>query len=314
MILSHQKHAFEALMKLGQTAFGADWNSLPMRPRTNTLIVGPSGSGKSFLAQRVAEECKKPFLTINVAEWVLLTASERGAQATWPMITRWLAAHRTGVIFVDEIDKACGDGGWERWMRTELYRLLDLQVPAGLNTGNSDEESAAESVLAEQALRSDVLILAGGAFQSFWDASVVGSIGFGSESKTAPTLDLSKLAAYLPRELVNRFRAAVMLLPSLNESDYRRMLDETANEMPESLRRPFLRIGQTRIEQAHNDKQGCRFLEEVMLETMMTNGVEVPRRPVGPVVPIVAPKPNNDKTVSDYLAPLIEEDDDDGEF
>ncbi len=77
--------------------------------RTNSLLIGPSGSGKSFLAGEVAAYLGVPFYPISVADWVLMGCSERGGINTWPAIVRFLQANRQRegvVICLDELHHA----------------------------------------------------------------------------------------------------------------------------------------------------------------------------------------------------------------
>ena len=85
---------------------------IPLAIRTNSLLIRPTGSGKTFLAQAVADHLGVPFLAISVADWVLVGSSDRGGMNTWPAIVRFLQANRRKegvVIFIDEIHHAFGD-------------------------------------------------------------------------------------------------------------------------------------------------------------------------------------------------------------
>jgi len=73
----------------------------------------------------------------------------------------------------------------------------------------------------------------------------------------------------LPRELVNRFRSDLVVLPQLVETDYSRMLEQAAEGVPAYLRKTFLRLGYQRIPGAVMCRQGCRFVEELLLDTLI---------------------------------------------
>lgn len=47
---------------------------LPVHPRTQTLLIGPSGSGKSFMTREIGRRLNLPVLLINVSSWVVLSA------------------------------------------------------------------------------------------------------------------------------------------------------------------------------------------------------------------------------------------------
>ncbi|MCX6972357.1 MAG: ATP-binding protein [Verrucomicrobia bacterium] len=236
------------------------------------MIIGSSGTGKTHLAHAVATELGAEFLSVSVADWILLGCSGRGGSPTWPLIARFLRrnAKKTGlVIFVDEIDKIGGQSTWETFLRTEIYSLLDFKIPTGLNDGDDNILTADELAQAQDVFSNRTLILAAGAFQGIWENRSRPSLGFGAMDAGNDETNLSHLAATLPREVTNRFRSQLIVLPQLRECDYRRMLEQSAEKIPVYFRETFLRLGYTRIPGAVACRQGCRFLEELMLDTII---------------------------------------------
>ena len=272
IILEYQRPAYEKLLTIANACFCIQRSTLPIRPRTNTLIIGPSGSGKTFLARAVAEHIGAPFLSVTVGEWILLGCTHRGAETTWPVIVQFFLKYRKNggvVLFLDEIDKLCGHTSWETFLRTEIFKLLDLNIPEGLcdsdgNAINKDNVKEARDVLANR-----TFIIAGGAFQDIWETRSKTSIGFSSQSSPSQTVSLADLTGTIPSELGNRFRADIVTLPQLSRRDYRRMVEDTSAQVPVYLRETFLRLAHNRIESAMRCQQGCRFLEEVMLDTII---------------------------------------------
>ena len=270
-ILDHQKQAFERLVAVGNACFGIQRHTLPVWPRTNSLIIGSSGSGKTFLARAVAEELGVKSILLTTSEWMLLGAGNKGAVITWPSIVRFLYENRNSrgvIIFLDEIDKIAGESSWESFLRSEIFRLLDLAIPPGL-TDDLTEFSNSEIEAAREVLINRALIIAAGAFQAIWDNRMKPSLGFVNQIHTEPAPSLSVLAQYIPRELGNRFRSDLIILPPLIECDYRLMLESTAEKVPSYLRDTFLLLGWDRIAEAVRQQQGCRFLEELMLDTIL---------------------------------------------
>lgn len=280
LIFRHQRAAFDHLLSVARACFGMQRKSLPLRPRTNTLLVGPSGSGKNHLARAVAEASGAAFLALTAGQWIVLGANGRGAAITWSMIYCFLKRHENAegvVILLDEIDKLSGgpgsstsSSGWGNYLKVELFSLLDLTIPTGLtdDEGNPmDEESLfrAQKVLSER-----TLILGAGAFQHIWEKRSRPTLGFaatnGSEGEST---DLNLLAETLGRETSNRFRSQLVVLPQLIEADYRRMLEMVGAQVPHYLRETFLRLGNDRIADALHNRQGCRYVEELLLDTII---------------------------------------------
>ena len=270
MIYDYQKPAFEKLLSVAKACFAVQRQTLSIRVRTNTMIVGPSGAGKTHLARAVAEKCETEFLSVTLGEWIPLGCSGRGGVPTWPVIAKFLLRNRKAaglVIFVDEIDKVSGTSTWETFLRTEVFSLLDFKIPIGIN--DDDLDCAEDLPQAQEALSNRTLILGAGAFQHIWENRGRASLGFGEPDSNGETIDLTLLAATLPRELTNRFRSDLVILPELLESDYRRILLQSAEGVPVYLRETFLRLGHLRIPSAVACRQGCRFLEELMLDTII---------------------------------------------
>ena len=275
IILSHQKPAFDRLVAIGRACFGVQRQTLPIRLRTNSLIVGPTGTGKTYLASAVADELGvggRGFLSLSVSNWVLLGCTKRGAQNTWTTIRKFLhrAKNEEGVvIFLDELDKLNGASDWQQFQRTEVFQLLDFTLPTGLVDEDDDPIGEAEIAVAQGVLANRTLIIGAGAFQSLWEARATANIGFQESSKELSLPSHDELANTLPRELVNRFRRELLVLPQLQRRDYIKMLESTAVRVPSYLRDGFLRIGHESISEAIEMNQGCRFLEDTLLESIL---------------------------------------------
>jgi len=272
MILGHQRTAYERLLAVAGASFYAQRQTLPVQPRTNTLLVGPSGSGKTFLAGAVAKTLGAPFLTLSVGEWILLGASQRGAKTTWPLIVRFLQQNSKSdgvVLFLDEVDKLCGHTTWETFLRTEIFKLLDWGIPQGLCDSEGDSISKNHIDEALDVLANKTYIIAAGAFQEVWETRSKAPIGFSDQSSPILPVSLGDLSASLPRELTNRFRAEVIALPELSREDYWRMISQTGTQVPLYLRDTFLRLANERIDAAIHCQQGCRFLEEIILDSII---------------------------------------------
>lgn len=278
LILEHQRAAYEKLIGVAKVCFSAVRKTLPVRLRTNCLIVGPSGSGKTFLAKAVQKELGtgSAFLSVSAADWILLGCRSRGSAVTWPMIVAFLLKNQKAdgvVIFIDEIDKITGEeSAWERFLRVEIYTLLDMKIPEGI-TSNSDDDGDCAVPLdlesAQEVLSNRTLIIAAGAFQHLWTERASPSLGFNSDQKNTAPPSLTDLKRTLAPELVLRFRSDLIVLPALTTRDYTAMLDSVAEKVPHYLRDTFRRLGLARIQEAERHQQGARFLEELMLDTIL---------------------------------------------
>lgn len=279
-VYPHQEQAYRELLTTARVLFGGRWSELPVQPRFNVLLVGSSGLGKTALVRMVAQTLSVPIFEQSTASWILIGTSGRGAVPTWPSLFDFLIRHDRGVIFIDEIDKVHGGGEWTTYLRSELYSLLDRTVPIDLiRASNLSSDlppdtatQGADHQVAQFHLGSGMLLVAAGAFQSYWEQLEKRRVGFGAAeerhvSLARPTLDA--FSHLLPRELVNRFRAKLAYLEPMRLGGYITMLQHTAKRLPEELVEPFLQLGFDSAFAAVESRLGARWIEELMTEVLM---------------------------------------------
>lgn len=114
--------------------------------KINTLIVGPTGSGKTEIAESLASYIGIPFIQIDCAR--LSSAGFKGSSIDEAIRTATsgiddVAEIQRGVLFLDEIDKLClsmGDNASNEKIQFELLRVIEgttVNTDAGpVNTKN----------------------------------------------------------------------------------------------------------------------------------------------------------------------------------
>src|SRR5690606_11599771 len=116
-----------------------------------------------------------------------------------------------------------------------------------------------------------------------WEKSNIPSIGFRHDYTTPQMMPtLRTLSETLPTELINRFRSELLILRPLEIRDYEEMLKTTAQMVPVYLRETFLRLGLARLKEVARLRQGTRFLEELMLDTLASERGALRRFSLGP--------------------------------
>jgi AAA+ superfamily predicted ATPase len=260
MIYNYQQASYQKLFRTAIAHKLAIGKKLPIQPRFHKLVVGPSGSGKTHLARRVGDIMNWRVLTINMASWIVLGARET---PTWHYIGEWLSESEPDtpqMIILDEIDKVSGAESWTRYLRAEVYALIDGLVPEQVRPKNIDEASFREAI-------QNTLIFGCGAFQDAFESK--DSVGFIS-SPTTPSSsnDLSK---HLARELVNRFNTEIIILPDLKKEDYEEMIETVIPELPKNIRSKVTKIAKNNIDQAIIDKAGARFIENIVSDAFLSN-------------------------------------------
>lgn len=288
LILPHQRSVYEKLLAIGRACFSIQLHTLPLRPRTQTLIVAQTGSGKTFMARAAAGQLGVPFLSLTASNWMLLGSAERGSEVTWRSVFQFLYENRNApgaVIFLDEVDKLTGATSWDVHLRVEIFGLLDRILPVGLKDGAGDLIGNDARVVAQDILANRTLVVAAGAFQDHWEKRSLLRMGFGESSPDSSPLTSHDLVKTIPREIINRFRREILIIPELRLHDYEAMLDVGAAQIPAYLRQTFLQLGKETIPQAMETRQGCRFLEDLLLDTILAERASLQEVTPKPVLP-----------------------------
>ena len=302
MIYSYQQSVYEALKRTAVAHQLSAKAPLPVKPRFHRLIVGPTGVGKSHIAEQIGKDMNWACMSINVSGWIVLGARET---PTWHVIVNWLAdGDKPKMIVLDELDKVYGEDSWTRYLRAELFSLMDGKIPMNeMSIECSDGESpAAKMNKAEENLKK-LLVIGCGAFQHIFDEPP--TLGFGEQKKEKQKA--SKLAKSLQRELVNRFDANLLVLPALTKSDYRGMLDELEPHLPADAYEIVRRIGSTQIEEAVENQSAARFGENLLAAAFYELTKDHPVEPHPPeVVPVVDPAAHSMPTQAEIDAAAAE--------
>lgn len=216
--------------------------------KSNVLMLGPTGSGKTLLAKSVAKFLNVPFV---IADATSLTEAGYVGDDVESMISMLLAMAdgdvelaEKGIVFIDEIDKVARKGestSITRDVSGEGVQQALLKLVEGTKcrvnaAGNKRKNPNSETIEVDT---KNILFIAGGAFVGLADllrSRLQGSsIGFGAEVKskdneidlrlTTPE-DLIKFGM-IP-EFIGRFTTTVSL-EELNKPELIRILTQIKN-------------------------------------------------------------------------------------
>ena len=219
--------------------------------KSNILMIGSTGSGKTYLAQSLAKFLGVPFC---IADATTLTEAGYVGEDVENILLRLLEnadynieRAEQGIIYIDEIDKLARKGENTSITRDvsgegvqqALLKILEGTVSkVPLNGGRKHPQ--AETVNIDT---SKILFICGGAFDGLekilHKKSDCKPIGFGADIKDIPdkgTVDLSDVQPHdlvkygMMPELIGRLPVITTLTP-LSESDLLRILTEPKNAL-----------------------------------------------------------------------------------
>ncbi len=270
--------------------------------KSNILLIGPTGTGKTLLAQTLARQLSVPFCIVDATS---LTEAGYVGEDVENILFRLLQAAggdiekaQTGIIYIDEIDKICrkddnpsitrdvsGEG-----VQQALLKILEGTV-ANIPTGGGRKHPQQDF---QQLDTTNILFICGGAFIGL--EKVVEkrfrnkSLGFQAEVKTNRQRQADSIDKLEPEDLIHyglipEFvgRLPVIgILRELDESALVTILTEPKNALIKQYQKKFefdnisLKFTEAALaavaHEAHKRKVGARglmmILEEILLESM----------------------------------------------
>ena len=271
--------------------------------KSNILLIGPTGTGKTLLAQTLARQLSVPFCIVDATS---LTEAGYVGEDVENILNRLLQSAggdiekaQTGIIYIDEIDKICrkddnpsitrdvsGEG-----VQQALLKILEGTI-ANIPTVGGGRKHPQQDF--QQLDTTNILFICGGAFNGL--EKVVEkrfrnkSLGFQADIKTNHQRHTESIDKLEPQDLIHyglipEFVGRLPVIATLRELDETALvsiLTEPKNALIKQYQKKFefdnisLKFTDGALQaiahEAHKRKVGARglmmILEEILLESM----------------------------------------------
>ena len=278
--------------------------------KSNVLLAGPTGTGKTLLAQTLAKMLNVPFA---MADATTLTEAGYVGEDVENIITSLLIAadndvERTehGIIYIDEIDKIARKGeslSMTRDVSGEGVQQALLKIIEGARASvtprGSKKYGQTETVTVDT---KNILFIVGGSFTGIEDAiqQRIGKqgLGFGADVGSHERKRVGELLGHLETEDLTKYglipefvgRLPVLAtLEDLDEDTLIQILTEPKNALIKQYQKLFL-LEQVELEfseeavravarKAIENKSGARGLRTILETAMLDSMYEVPFLP-----------------------------------
>jgi ATP-dependent Clp protease ATP-binding subunit ClpX len=266
--------------------------------KSNILLIGPTGTGKTYLTETLAKIMNVPFVTIDITSF-----SETGYKGNDPseiiknLYLKTFDPELTerGIVFIDEIDKIAGGNSNSHVSDTKVQQGI-LKIIEGTDVVIKDETDMSISINTK-----NILFICSGAFVGLDEIikkrinKKTSSIGFGASVKSEKEIEINDVLSQvtpedlfkfgMTPELIGRLHC-ITTLQELKKDDLKRIITEPKSSIFKQYETMFkyedvkLEIEEDALEEIANrcllNKTGARGIRSILEKVMVQPSFDIP--------------------------------------
>jgi hypothetical protein len=275
ILTKSQDAALELLTERADAYFKHAGEELPFKPRFTSLLIAPTGSGKTTLARMLADRMGAGLMIVSCGQWTPMAAREQ--PATQRVLLEKILENEHLILLFDEVDKwtSTTDDPWVRFVSAEIWATLDRRLPVDVFA--KERKLTQEHIdMLNKRIRDGVYIVGAGTFEDVFATAGKPTCGFAGtpgEFSNEDIIGLIRQRRCVSPELVSRFSTSPIILRYPD-------LEETADLLHRTGLAHFARYNGIKLDAKHVDWSGAgmRALEQLAADLILES-----RRPaVGP--------------------------------
>ncbi len=287
ILTKNQRSVLEQAKSLGELFYEGVSSELSFKPRLYPLLAGPTGSGKSFLVEKLAKNLNATYIKMTFGGWLPQgVEAERGGATIYRVLDALWSGKRV-LLHLDELDKlrVNFNQAWERAIANEIWNVLDKTLPiddwvmarkeSEFLPKKDTEPKDYNEVVCQHNINSNLWIVGSGTWQHLFQTGREEQIGFGENANAHYLVEAGDVfaAKTINIELLARFNSDLLILnyPESEQEKIQLLKDSGISALAKKLG--------TKIDPAAIDfsKSGLRELETLACKLLVQEKNNRPR-------------------------------------
>jgi SpoVK/Ycf46/Vps4 family AAA+-type ATPase len=218
ILTKSQEVALDLLTERAEAFFEKAGAGCCIKPRFNSLLIAPTGCGKTTLVQKLAKRVDAGVFAVSCAAWNV--EASRQQPSTLKQLVEKICKYERLIVLIDEVDKwtSTDENSWVRFVSAEIWSTLDRKVEADLYFKDAEHQAALKKRLEEC-----VYFIGAGTFEKIFAMAVKRTCVFAGNKETFSNqeiLELIREHQCVSPELLSRFSTEPIVLryPDLAET------------------------------------------------------------------------------------------------